>query len=42
MKKGKIFKWTIIALPLFLVVSITFIIGSSYLEHRKLVEQEKN
>jgi pimeloyl-ACP methyl ester carboxylesterase len=42
MKKGKIFKWTILALLLFLVVGITFIIGSSYFEHRKLVEQEKN
>ena len=42
MKKRKIFKWLIIALPLFLVVGITFIIGSSYFEHRKLVEQEKN
>ena len=42
MKKKKVFKWTLIAIPLILVLFITFIIGSSYFEHRKLVEEEKN
>ena len=42
MKKKKIFKWTLIAIPLLLVVFVTFIIGSSYFEHRKLVAEEKN
>ncbi|MBM7556550.1 alpha/beta fold hydrolase [Halanaerobacter jeridensis] len=41
MKKRKIFRWTIIAISFLLVISITFIIGSSYFEHKKLVEQEK-
>ncbi len=42
MKKKKIFKWTLIAIPLILVLFITFVIGSSYFEHRKLVEKEKD
>jgi len=37
----KILKWIMIGIPLLLAVGITFIIGSSYVEHRKLVEQEK-
>jgi len=41
LKRKKIIKWTIITILLLLVISITFIIGSSYFEHRKLVEQEK-
>ena len=41
MKKKKTLKRIVMALLLLLVCSITFIIGSSYLEHRKLVEQEK-
>lgn len=41
MKKKKILKWIMIGIPLLLVVGITFIVGSSYLDHRKLVEQEK-
>ncbi|MFO7729304.1 MAG: alpha/beta hydrolase [Spirochaetia bacterium] len=41
MPKKKLFKWILIALPLLLVLGITYIVGGSYLEHRKLVEQEK-
>ena len=41
MPKKNIFKWILIALPLLLVLGITYIVGGSYLEHRKLVEQEK-
>ena len=41
MKKKKILKRVLIAIPLLLLIGIIFIIGSSYLEHRKLVEQEK-
>lgn len=41
MKKKKILKVVLIALPLLLVLGITYIVGGSYLEHRKLVEQEK-
>ena len=37
----KIFKWSLIAIPILLIVFITFIIGSSYLEHRNLVKEEK-
>lgn len=41
MAKKKILKWTLIALPVLLIVGISYIIGGSYLEHRQLVEQEK-
>ncbi len=41
MAKKRIFKWILIALPLLIVVGITYIVGGSYFEHRKLVEQEK-
>jgi len=41
MKKKKILKVVLIALPLLLVLGITYIVGGSYFEHRKLVEQEK-
>ena len=41
MNKKKIFKWALIAIPILLIVFITFIIGSSYLEHRNLVKEEK-
>ena len=34
-------KWILIALPLIFVLGITYIVGSSYFEHRRLVEQEK-
>lgn len=37
----KILKWVVIVISIFLCVSISFIIGSSYFKHRKLVEQEK-
>ena len=38
----KMFKWTIIIMPILLLIFITFIVGSSYLEHRSLVKEEKN
>lgn len=41
MKNKKLFKWSLIAIPILLIVFITFIIGSSYLEHRNLVKEEK-
>lgn len=41
MNNKKIVKWTIIAILFFLISGIAFIVGSSYLEHRKLIEQEK-
>jgi len=41
MNKKKIFKWALIAIPILLIVFITFIIGSSYFEHRNLVKEEK-
>src|SRR6056297_184629 len=40
-KKKRILKWILIALPVLLLIGITYIIGGSYFEHRKLVEQEK-
>jgi len=39
-KKRKL-KWILIALPVLLLIGITYIVGGSYFEHRKLVEQEK-
>ncbi|WP_353893631.1 alpha/beta hydrolase [Proteinivorax hydrogeniformans] len=41
MNKRRIFKWTLIAIPLLVVLAITFIVVGSYVEHRRLVEQEK-
>ena len=41
MKKKKILKRMIIMLPILFVLGIMFIVGSSYFEHRALVEQEK-
>src|SRR6056297_3059897 len=40
-KKKRKLKWILIALPVLLLIGITYIIGGSYFEHRKLVEQEK-
>ncbi len=37
----KILKWIIVTIPALLVLAITFIIISSYVEHRNLVEMEK-
>ncbi len=37
----KILKWIMFAIPLLLIAGIAFIVGGSYLEHRELVEQEK-
>lgn len=37
----KMLKWTITAILLFLILGTTFIIGSSYIEHKKLIELEK-
>jgi pimeloyl-ACP methyl ester carboxylesterase len=34
-------KWILIALPLLFVLGITYLVGSSYLEHKHLVDQEK-
>ncbi len=42
MGKKKILIQTTIGILLLLIVSITFIVGSSYINHRDLVEQEKN
>lgn len=39
--KKKLFKWIIVGIPLLLVAGATFIVGSSYFEHKELVEQEK-
>jgi pimeloyl-ACP methyl ester carboxylesterase len=41
MAKKKMFKWILIALPLLLVLGIMYMVGGSYLQHRKLVQQEK-
>ncbi len=41
MQKKRILKGIVIALPLIFVVGITYIVGSSYFEHRRLVEKEK-
>ena len=38
---NKIFKWIIITIPILLLIFITFIVGSSYFEHRNLVKAEK-
>jgi len=38
---NKIFKWIIITIPILLLIFITFIVGSSYFEHRNLVKEEK-
>ncbi len=37
----KVIKWTLIVIPILLILGIVFIVGSSYFEHRKLVEEEK-
>lgn len=36
----KILKWTAIGIPVLLLASIAFVVLSSYLEHRQLIEQE--
>ncbi len=41
MKKKKVLKWVMVGIPLLLVLGIAFIVGSSYVNHRNLVEQEK-
>ena len=41
MKFKKILKWVLLAIPVLLILGVAFIIGASYLEHRELVEQEK-
>jgi pimeloyl-ACP methyl ester carboxylesterase len=41
MKKKKIVVWTAVGIPLFLVAGLIFIVASSYLDHRQLVDQEK-
>ncbi len=38
----KILKWILIAIVILLILGIVFIVGSSYFEHRKLVEEEKS
>ena len=37
----KIIKWILVGIPLLLVVATAFIVGSSYVEHKELIEQEK-
>ncbi len=39
--KKKVVKWIMVGIPLLLVVIVAFIVGSSYFEHRELIEQEK-
>ena len=41
MKNKKNLKWILVGIPLLLLLGITFIIVSSYVEHKNLVEQEK-
>jgi pimeloyl-ACP methyl ester carboxylesterase len=40
MRKKRIFKWVIIAVPLFVVLYAVFVVGGSYRRHRQLVEDE--
>lgn len=40
MKKKKIVKWVLIGIPVLLLAFIAFIVGSSYIEHRNLIEEE--
>lgn len=37
----KVLKWTAIAIPVLLVAGIAFVVVASYIEHRELVEEEK-
>jgi pimeloyl-ACP methyl ester carboxylesterase len=42
MKTKRILKWVALGTPLFLLTALGLLVGSSYLEHRSLVEQEKH
>ena len=41
MKKRRIIKWFLLGIPLLFIAGVGFIVVSSYVEHRNLVEQEK-
>lgn len=41
MRKKKILKWILIGIPLVVIAGVMFIVVSSYIDHRKLVAQEK-
>ncbi len=41
MKTKQLLKWSALALPVLLIVAIGVVIGGSYLEHRRLVTEEK-
>ena len=40
MRTSRVIKWIALSLPVLLLVAVSFVIISSYLEHRELVEQE--
>lgn len=41
MKTRRVLKWIALAIPTAFVIGVALLIGSSYLEHRTLIEQEK-
>ena len=42
MKKRKALKRVLIAIPLILLLGISFVVGSSYMEHQNLIKEEKS
>lgn len=42
MKKRKMLKRVLIAVPLILLLMVGFVVGSSYMEHQDLIEEEKS